>query len=60
MCGFAMLLTYERHPCLTGAEKRISSRFKKENLDMLDNNNTSIPPTTHAPLVPCDVIKTIT
>lgn len=30
MCGFAMLLTYERHPCLTGAEKRISRRFKKK------------------------------
>lgn len=27
---------------------------------MLDNNNAGTPPTTHAPVVPCDVIKTIT
>lgn len=47
----------------TGAEKRISIRVwerKKKNQDTLDNNNAQTPPTTHASVHPCDVIKTIT
>lgn len=40
-------------------KKGLTGGFKK-NLDMLDNNNTRTPPTTHAPVLRCDVIKAIT
>lgn len=54
-------LTCEHQPALlTEAEKRISGWFEeKEKTDMLDINNRRTPPTTHAPVLLRDVIKTI-
>lgn len=59
-------LTCEHRPSMTGIEKkkknRIKERFeekkKKKKVDMLDNNSTGTPPTSHhAPVPSCHVMK---
>lgn len=61
--GFAVL-TYEHIPCPPHTPRQEQKKGLavglKKNLDMLDNNNSRTPPTTHAPVLSCDVIKTIT